>query len=55
MKRSKRKPFDYYYYTERNKQVALEKYGDRLDTNGNIVGTNYYFDYLWRLREKGGE
>ena len=54
MKRSDKKPFDYSFYIERNKQVAMEKYGDKLDKNRNIVGTDYYFDDSWRLCKKGG-
>ena len=55
MTRSDRKPFDYSFYIERNKKVAMEKYGDKLDENRNIVGTDYYFDNAWRLCKKGGE
>lgn len=54
MKRSDKKPFDYSFYIERNKQVAMEKYGDKLDKNRNIVGIDYYFDDSWRLCKKGG-
>ena len=43
------KVFDEDYYIKRNKLVALEKYGNRLDKNKNIIGTNYCFDWAWRL------
>lgn len=37
---------------ERNKSVALDLYGDKLNKDKNIVGTNYYFDECWRLRAR---
>ena len=49
MTRNDKKLFDYCFYIERNKQVAMERYGERLDKNKNIIGTNYYFDDSWRL------
>ena len=54
MVRSNKKPFDYGYYIRRNKEAATEKYGDKLDENRNIIGTDYYFDSMWRLCKKGG-
>ena len=44
--------FDERYYIQRNKEVAMELYGNRLDADRNIVGTNYYFDRFWRLCSK---
>lgn len=40
------------FYIERNKQVAMDLYGDQLDDQRNIKGTKYYFDDCWRLRER---
>lgn len=55
MKASDKKPFDYDFYIQRNKEVAMEKYGHRLDKNRNIQGTNYYFDSMWRLCKREEE
>lgn len=44
--------FDREYYTKRNKQLAIEKYGNKLDANKNIAGTSYYFDSNWCLCKK---
>ena len=52
MVRSDSKPFDYDFYVQRNKEVALKKYSGKLDENKNIIGTDYYFDNMWRLRRK---
>ena len=38
-------------YIQRNKESALARFGDRLDDNRNVVGTDFYFDYFWRLRK----
>lgn len=32
------------------RQAALKVFGDKLDKHGNVSGTPYYFDNLWRLR-----
>lgn len=48
------KPFDYDFYIQRNKEVALKTFGQLMDENRSIAGTDYYFDELWRLRKKGG-
>ena len=47
--------FDYDFYIQRNKEVAMEKYGHKLDENRNIRGTNYYFDSMWRLCKREEE
>lgn len=39
-------------YINRNKESALARYGDRLDDDRNVVGTDFYFDYFWRLRKR---
>ena len=51
---NKRDAFEYSLVIEKNRKTAMDMYGDKLDENRNIVGTNYYFDSFWRLREKGG-
>lgn len=55
MKVSDKKPFDSNFYIQRNKEVAMEKYGHRLDKDRNIRGTNYYFDSMWRLCKREEE
>ncbi|MBQ8357079.1 MAG: hypothetical protein IJX39_04650 [Clostridia bacterium] len=45
-------PFDVTACVERNKDVAIANFGDRLDENRNIIGTKYYFDEFWRLRSR---
>ena len=54
MSRSDRGNFDYARYIQRNIELALEMYGHKLDENRNIIGTDYYFDFNWRLCKKGG-
>lgn len=39
-------------YIERNRQTANSLFGNQLDGDRNIVGTDLYFDYCWRLRKK---
>ena len=34
------------YYIKRNEQVTRIIYGDKIDKDRNIVGTNIWFDYL---------
>lgn len=36
-------------YIERNKQSAYDLFGDRINKNREIEGTEYYFDSMWRL------
>lgn len=52
MVRSDNASFDYDFYINKNRETAIALYGDRLDENRNIVGTNFYFDSYWRLRER---
>lgn len=52
MVRSDNASFDYDFYINKNKETAIALYGDRLDENRNIVGTNFYFDSYWRLCER---
>lgn len=37
------------FYVEKNKQIAISIYGDRLDENRKVIGTNIWFDYYWRI------
>ena len=39
--------FNYEYYIKRNEEIARQRYGDRIDENGNVVGTNIWFDECW--------
>lgn len=41
--------FDYDFYIKRNEQVVKEKYGEWLDDNRRVVGTNIWFDDCWRM------
>ena len=41
--------FDYDFYIKRNEQIAREKYGELLDENRRVVGTNIWFDDCWRI------
>ena len=41
--------FDFDFYIKRNEQVAKEKYGEWLDENRRVVGTNIWFDDCWRV------
>ena len=41
--------FDYDFYIKRNEQVAMEKYGELLDENRRVIGTNIWFDDCWRI------
>lgn len=42
-------PNDVDKFIQRNKETAIAKYGDKLDENRNVIGTNYYFDHMWRF------
>ncbi len=37
------------FYAKKNKQTAIFIYGDRLDENRKVIGTNIWFDYYWRI------
>lgn len=43
--------FDREYYIERNRQVAIEMYGDKLTEDRKVKGTNIWFDHCWRYHE----
>ena len=36
-------------YVKRNREVALRRYGNLLDENRKVVGTDIWFDEMWRL------
>ena len=44
-----RKTFDISFYIARNEQTARELYGNRLDENRRVKGTNIWFDDWWRI------
>lgn len=41
--------FDPIPYIERNRKVAMERYGVLLDDNGRVSGTDIWFDEEWRF------
>ena len=41
--------FDIAFYVERNEQTARKLYGNRLDENRRVKGTNIWFDDWWRI------
>lgn len=43
------KYFDAEIYIKRNKETAIALYGDRLDENRRVKGTNIWFDEWWRI------
>lgn len=45
------KPFDYEWYIQRNKEIAMKRYGNLLDENRRVKGTNIWFDDYWRIHE----
>lgn len=45
--------FDYEYYVNRNKEIAYASYGDLIDENRSVVGTNIWFDKFWRYHNGG--
>ena len=46
-------PFDYDACIKRNKEVAMNRFGDKLDADRNVKGTPYYYDRYWRLCKRG--
>lgn len=42
---------DFEFCIERNRQAVLERYGDRLDENRQVKGTDIWFDECWRIHE----
>ena len=43
------KPFDWEYYIQRNKEVAIEMYGNLLDEKRRVKKTTIWFDACWRM------
>ena len=41
--------FDREFYIARNRAVALHLYGDLLDENRRVRGTDMWFDDAWRF------
>lgn len=41
--------FDVALSVEIHRQSAIEVFGDRLDENRNVIGTDLFFDEFWRL------
>lgn len=45
--------FDYEYYTNRNKEIAYARYGNLIDENRCVKGTDIWFDNFWRVHTGG--
>ena len=43
------KPIDKPYYIKRNEETARVLYGDLLDENRRVEGTDIWFDWDWRI------
>ena len=43
------KNFDRGFYVKRNEDTAKRLYGNRLDENRRVKGTNIWFDAYWRI------
>lgn len=43
------KKFDYKFYINRNRQVAYARYGNLIDENRHVTGTEIWFDECWRV------
>ena len=37
------------FYIKRNEETAKQLYGNKLDENRRVIGTNIWFDYYWRI------
>ncbi len=44
--------FDVALSVEIHRQSAIKVFGDRLDENRNVIGTDLFFDKFWRLRKR---
>lgn len=49
------KPINSSYYIKRNRQSAIELYGDLLDENRRVKGMDVWFDSAWRIHVGGIE
>jgi hypothetical protein len=43
------KNFDMEFYIRRNEETAKRLYGNKLDENRRVKGTNIWFDSYWRI------
>ena len=43
------KNFNAEFYIKRNEETAKKLYGDKLDKNKRVKGTNIWFDDWWRI------
>lgn len=37
------------YYIKRNEETAKSLYGDKINVNREVEGTNVWFDVFWRI------
>ena len=44
---------DYNYYINRNKEIAYARYGNLIDKNRRVKGTDIWFDEFWRYHNGG--
>ncbi len=44
--------FDVDLCIETHRQSAIKLFGDKIDENKNVIGTDLYFDEFWRLRKR---
>lgn len=47
----KNKVFDYDFYINRNKEVAIANYGHLLTAERTVRGTDIWFDEYWRVHK----
>lgn len=40
------------YYIKRNEETAKSLYGDKINANREVQGTNIWFDIFWRIHAK---
>ena len=43
------------FYINQNRKTAYLLYGDKLDENRKVIGTNIWFDECWRMHTKQNE
>lgn len=48
-RKPKMKKFDREFYIERNKSIAMSRYGKLIDENRRVKGTDIWFDETWIL------
>lgn len=49
--KTKNKVFDYDFYINRNKEVAIANYGNLLTAERTVRGTDIWFDEYWRVHK----